>query len=82
MEKQYDDSSKKLRTELPYDTVIRFLVVRNLPANAWDTIHLGSVPGLGRIPGEENDNAHQYSCLDNFMDREPWQATVHGVTKS
>ena len=33
MEKQYDDSSKKLRMELPYDTAISFLVVKNLPAN-------------------------------------------------
>ena len=24
----------------------------------------------------------QYSCLENSMDRETWQATVHGVTKS
>ena len=24
----------------------------------------------------------QYSCLENSMDKRPWQATVHGVTKS
>ena len=23
----------------------------------------------------------QYFCLENLMDREAWQATVHGVTK-
>ena len=34
------------------------------------------------ILGEGNGNPLQYSCLDNPMDREVWQATVHGVTKS
>ena len=28
------------------------------------------------------DNPLQYSCLGNPMDREAWQAIVHGVTKS
>ena len=27
-------------------------------------------------------NPHQYSCLENPMDRGAWQATVHRVTKS
>ena len=42
----------------------------------------GSIPGLGRSPGEENDCPLQYSCLENSMDRGTWRATVHGVTKS
>ena len=42
----------------------------------------GSIPGLGRSPGEGNGNPLQYSCLKNPMDRGAWQATVHGVTKS
>ena len=29
----------------------------------------GSIPGLGRSPGEENGNLPQYSCLENPMDR-------------
>ena len=29
---------------------------------------LGSIPGLGRSPGEENDYALQYSGLENSMD--------------
>ena len=33
-------------------------------------------------PGEGNNNPLQYSCLENSMDREAWQATAHGVTKS
>ena len=43
---------------------------------------LGLIPGLGRSPGEGNDNPLQYSCLENPMDGEAWWATVHGVTKS
>ena len=43
---------------------------------------LGSIPGLGRAPGEGNGNPLQYSCLENSMDGGAWQATVHGVAKS
>ena len=43
---------------------------------------LGSIPGLGRSPGEGNGNPLQYSCLENSMDRGAWRATVHGVTES
>ena len=53
-------------------------VAKNPPANARD---VGSIPGLGRSPGEGNSNPLQYSCLENSMDREAWWATVHGVTK-
>ena len=27
-------------------------------------------------------NPLQFSCLENSMDREAWQATIHGVTES
>ena len=53
--------------------------VKNSPANSGDS---GSIPELGRSPGEENDNSLQYSCLGNPMDREAWQATVHEVAQS
>ena len=43
---------------------------------------LGSIPGLGRSPGEENGNPLQYSCLENPTDGGAWWATVHGVAKS
>ena len=43
---------------------------------------LGSIPGLGRSPGEGNGNPLQYPCLDNPMDRGAWQATVSGAAKS
>ena len=42
---------------------------------------LGSFPGPGRSPGEENGNSLQYSCLENPMGRGAWWATVHGVTR-
>ena len=58
------------------------LVVKNPTADAEDLRDMGSIPGSERSPGEENDNPPQYSCLGNPMDRGPWRATVHGVTKS
>ena len=42
----------------------------------------GSIPGLGRSPGEGNGNPLQYSCLENPLDKGAWLATVHGVAKS
>ena len=42
----------------------------------------GSIPGLGRSPGEGNGNLLQYPCLENLMDRGAWWAAVHGVSKS
>ena len=43
---------------------------------------LGSIPELGRSPGQRNGYPLQYSGLENCMDREAWRATVHGVAKS
>ena len=57
-------------------------MLKNLPANAGDVRDVGSIPGLGRSPEAGNGNPLQYSCLENPMDREAWQDTVHGVTKS
>ena len=39
------------------------------------------ISGLGRSPGEGNGNPLQYSCLENPMLREAWQATIHGVVR-
>ena len=58
------------------------LVVKNLPANAGDIRDMDLIPGLGRFPGGGHGNPLQYSCLENPMDREAWQATVHWVSKS
>ena len=57
-------------------------VVKNLSANAGDARDVGSIPRLARSPGGGHGNPLQYSCLEDFMDRGAWRATVHGVTKS
>ena len=49
---------------------------------AEDTRDVRSIPGSGRSPGGGHGNLHQYSCLENLMDRGAWQAPVHRVTKS
>ena len=59
----------------------RQLHVKN-KASACNAGDPGSVPGLGRSPGEGNGNPLQYSCLKNPMDRGAWWVTVHGVAKS
>ena len=53
-------------------------MLKNLPPNAGNA---GSIPESGKSPGEKNGNPLQYSGLENPMDRETWQATVHGVTR-
>ena len=58
------------------------LVVKNLPANAGHVRDQGSVPGLGRFPGEGHGNSLQHSCLEMPMDGEPGKATVCGVARS
>ena len=57
-----------------------WLSSKELACRAEDVGDAGSVPGLGRFPGEGDGN--QYSCLGNLMYRGAWQATVHGVAKS
>ena len=42
----------------------------------------GSVPELGRSPGEGNGNPTPNSCLENSMDRGAWSTIAYGVTKS
>ena len=52
--------------------------VKNLSnaCNAGDTRGTGSIPGLGRTPGEGDGNPLQYSCLENPTDSGAWWATV------
>ena len=57
-------------------------MVKNLPVSAGDARHVSLTPGSGRSPGVENGNPVQYSRLENSMDREAWQTTVHGIAKS
>ena len=57
-------------------------MIKNPPANAGDTGDTGSIPGLGRSPGEGKGNPLQYCCQDNPMDTGARRATVHGVEKT
>ena len=50
-------------------------------ASAYNVGELGSIPGLGRSPGEGNGNSFQCFCLGNPLDRGVWWTTDHGVTK-
>ena len=42
---------------------------------------MGSIPGLGRTPGEGNGNPLQHSGLGIAMDKGTWWVTVHDVSK-
>ena len=42
---------------------------------------LGLTPMWGRSPEEGNNNALQYSCLGNPVNREGWWATVHRLQR-
>ena len=50
--------------------------------SAYQAGNSGSIPGLGRSPGEGDGNSFLYSCLENSMDRGVWWATVQGVVKN
>ena len=54
----------------------------DVKASACNAGDPGSIPGLGRSPGEGNGNPLQYPGLENSMDRGALSATVHGVAKS
>ena len=41
----------------------------------------GSIPRLGRSPGEGNGNPSQYSCLGNSWTEEPGGLAVHGIAR-
>ena len=47
--------------------------------SASNTVDLGWIPVSRRSPVEGKSNPRQYSCLENPMDRETWQAAVHSV---
>ena len=57
-------------------------MIKNPPANARHIRDVGSIPGSGISPGGGQGDPLQYSGLENPMDREAWQATVHRVAKS
>ena len=55
--------------------------MKTTPAKTGNKGDVGSFPRLGISPGEGNGNPFQYSGLGNPMDKETWQATVHGVSR-
>ena len=57
-------------------------MIKNPLTNAGDLRKAGSIPGLGRFPGERHSNPLQYSSLENPMDRGAWQTAVRGVLGS
>ena len=57
-------------------------MVKNPLTNAGDARDTGSIPESGRSPRVGNGNLLQYFCLENSMDRGPWQSIVHGASKS
>ena len=50
--------------------------------NAEETEDASLIPASGKSPGGGRGNPLQYSYLENPMDREAWQATVHSVIES
>ena len=57
-------------------------MVKNSLANAGDIRNMGLVPQSGGSPGGGHDNLHQYSCLENSMDKGAWRVSVHRVKTS
>ena len=54
--------------------VKNLVAMQEVACNAGD---LSLIAGLGRCPGEGNDNQVQYSCLENPMDKGAWQVRVY-----
>ena len=64
-----------LLTQSPGKILESFSDSSNSKESACYAGDLGSTPGSGRSPGEGHGNPLQYSCIENSMDRGPWQAT-------
>ena len=71
-----------LENFMDYTVHVGFSGGLEVKVSACNAEDLGSIPGLGRYPGEGNGNPLQYSCLENPMDGGAWWATVHGVAES
>ena len=72
---------KILRIKFWYNAFLGFLGGLDGKESACNAEDLGSIPGLGRSPGEGHGNLLQYYCLEISTDRGAWWATVHGVAK-
>ena len=72
-------SSLKFNDRSSFGASLVAQTVKNLPAMQGTQ---DEALDWGRSTGEGNGNSLQYSCLENFMYREAWWATIHGVAKS
>ena len=66
---------------LTYEELLGFPGGSDGKGSACDAGDLGSIPGLGRSLGEKNGYPLQYSCLENSMGREAWQAILSMVSQ-
>ena len=65
------------KTLISIIAVIIIILIFILQTLSFESLLLGSIPGLGRSPGEGKGYPLQYSALENSMD-----SVVHGVAKS
>ena len=73
---------KKIKKEhLPVQITSSIPGASDSKKSTCDAVDPGLIPGYGRFVGERNGNPLLYSCLQNYMDRGDWWATVHGVAK-
>ena len=64
------------------EDLLASLVAQMVKNPAFSAKDAGSIPGLGRSPGEGKGYLSSVLGLENSMDRRAWWATVHGVSKS
>ena len=63
-------------------TILSFPGGSDGKASACNAGDRGSIPGLGRSPGEGHGNPLQYCCLENPRDGGAWWAAIYGVAQS
>ena len=68
-----DDRKKNLLTLQTLSESKFLFLLEDSKESAHHVGDLGLIPGLGRSPGEENNNPLQYSCLEHLMDRGAWR---------
>ena len=92
MSKIYEEEDYKKGTQMTFMCLKHNYLIRISFYTEWGFPHssvgkesacnagdLGSIPGLGRSPGEGNSNPLQYSCWKNPMDRGASQVTAQRV---
>ena len=63
---------KELALTLKTPGLMGQLLAPSGKASGYNAGDPGSIPGLGRSPGEGNDNPLQYCCLENPIDGGDW----------